>query len=708
MSAKKNILARLGLLYIMVTLLGLAILSKALYTQLSQGEELREKAKKISLKDITVPPERGNILASDGRILATSIPSYDIYMDPLAEGIHPDTFQNNAQALARALAVFPGKKSATAYYNELVRARQSGKRYLALARNLKYPEMKMVCSYPILRKGKNRGGLILEHRQERELPHGDLAARTIGYFMARNPDGNFPGIEGAFDEYLRGKEGLSVMQKLPHNNLVEISSSNTVLPENGGDVVTSIDIDIQDVAETALRKALIKHEADHGTVVIMEVATGEIKAIVNLGRNRTTGVFHETFNYALAEAVDPGSTFKLASYMAAFEDGYIGLNDIVDNGEGEVFYYGKRVHDDGRVSTKGILTIEKAFALSSNVSVTKVIDHYYRHQEAKFIERIHSFGLGNRLGMDIKGEARPYIKFPTREDGWSRLSLTQIAYGYEMMLAPIHTLAFYNAVANNGRMVRPRLIRALRKQSIVEKQFEPEVIKDPICTQATLDKAHQMLRTVVDSGTAKNIRTERYSIAGKTGTAQIANARFGYRDKRHYASFVGYFPADQPKYSGIVTVYATTINGTGGGVVAAPVFREVADRIYATLPDMFPVVQSGTTVPSPIPVLTPGNSADALVLGKALGISATISGQRARWVERDSIPGAWQLRARPEPGRGFVPDVLHMGLKDALYLLENSGLEVEVKGRGTVSTQSLTPGSPLENQQKITIELSMG
>lgn len=708
MSVKRNILTRIGVIYVLVILFGGYVLGVAAYTQISQGDELMEKARKISLKDITVLPDRGNILATDGRILATSVPSYDVYMDPLAEGLKPDTFQNNIQGLAASLAKFPGTKSATKYRDELKKARQTGKRYVLLARNLNYLEMKKISHYPILRSGKNLGGLILEQREDRELPLGDLASRTIGYYMAKDPNGNFPGIEGAFNDYLKGKEGLSVMQKLPSNALMEVNSSNTVLPENGGDVVSTIDIDIQDVAESALRKALLLHQADHGTVIIMEVATGEIKALVNLGLNKTTGQYHETYNYGLAECVDPGSTFKLASYMAALEDGYIQISDTVDNGKGEVFFSGKRVHDDGRISTMGKISVEDAFALSSNVSVTKIIDKYYRNQESKYIDHLYSFGLNRQLGLEIAGEARPYIKYPNKKDGWSKLSLTQIAYGYELLLAPIHTLNFYNTVANNGKMIKPRLIKALRKQSIIEKQYETVVLKESICSQATLDKVHQMLKSVVTYGTAKGIQTDMYAIAGKTGTAQIANARFGYRDKRHYASFVGYFPADHPKYSGIVTVYDPKTNGTGGGVVAAPVFREVSDRIYATLPDMFPVIgEDGAVALTEAPHLIPGDYAEALTLSRALNIPLEQTGQPEQWVESDSVSSRWILQARPQI-QGVVPNVMDMGLKDALFLLEKSGLHVEVHGMGTVRSQSIEPGNPVEEKQTIIIELSVG
>ncbi|MDR3094585.1 MAG: transpeptidase family protein [Bacteroidales bacterium] len=703
MAAKKTILCRVVFIYFGVGFLGAGIIGKAVYTQIHDGAELKKQQAEISESDIIIEPIRGDILASDGRVLATSVPYYEIRMDTRSGGLTDEIFNANIDSLAFYLSKIPGKKSADAYKQAIVKAREQKNRYFAVCTKVDYIQLKKIKRYPIFRLGGNKGGLIIISDDKREQPHAGLAGRTIGY-LTKDPFGNFPGLEGAYDGFLRGTQGVRMMQRLPGGVYMPVSGGNSVEPVEGGDVVSTIDVDIQDVAETSLRKCLIKHNAHHGSAVVMEVATGEVKAIVNLGKSG--GGYAELYNYALGEAVEPGSTFKLMSYMVALEDRLIQMTDSVNNGNGEVFYHGKKVHDDYRTETLGWLSVEKAFAVSSNVSVTKIIDKHYKGKEKKFVDRLYSMNLNNKLNLDLNGEGEPNIKYPDNKT-WSGLTLTQMTYGYEVLLAPIHTLTFYNAVANNGKMVKPRFVKELRRHGALEEQKDVEVIKSSIASSATIRTVKQMMEAVVTYGTAKRIKTDLYKIAGKTGTAQIANEKYGYtRDKQHYASFVGYFPADRPKYSCIVTVYAPIQNGTGGGVVAAPVFREISDKIFAADPYMSETLKPAKKgMMTDIPFSKSGAYTDLLYVLDELNIPVKEGAAKTEWVSATGGEKALQIEKRII-NKKSVPNVVDMGLKDALFLLEECGLQVSVRGRGRIVSQSLAAGSELVKNRTIVLEMS--
>lgn len=695
---RAKILLRINVVFFLIATGGVLFMLYAAYVQFTKGSEARERAANLLIVPEKVYPYRGDILADDGRVMATSVPSYDVYLDPCVAA--DTTFTANIDALSRRLAVFPGTKTAAAYKQEITENRRKKRRYMLLARNLNYLQLKEVRTYPILNKPRNLGGMIVQTDDTREHPFGSLAYRTIGFYN-KDTLANFPGLEGAYNHYLSGKNGLTMVRRVSSKVSIPLTSTNNVEPENGGDVRSTISISIQDAAETALRKGLALHNADHGCVVIMEVATGAVKAISNLGLYN--GEYRERYNYALGEAVDPGSTFKLMSYMRAMEDGYVEPTDTVDNGNGTVYFYGKRVWDDGRVATMGKLSIEDAFAQSSNPAVTQTIDKYYHNNPKQFVEGLYAFHLNDTLGLDIQGEAHPYIKHPSAKNDWSGLTLTQMAYGYELLIAPIHTLTFYNAVANGGKMVKPRFVQQLQKQDHVEKSFSPVVIDQKICSTATLEKARHMLESVVEYGTAKGIRSDAYRIAGKTGTAQISNEKYGYADKRHYASFVGYFPADDPVYSGIVTVYDPKQNGTGGGVVAAPIFKEIADKIYVQSIRLAPAAPEGTP---DLPAIHPGRTKALHTVLSQLHIKHGHEGG-GDWSKASATEEEGLRLTAADVTAQTVPDVTGMGLRDALFLLEDSGLNVSVEGSGYVRQQSLTKGQRFTSGQTIHLKCSI-
>ncbi|MDR0713925.1 MAG: transpeptidase family protein [Bacteroidales bacterium] len=702
-SVKKLILNRLFFIYFIIVFAGLSVIVKVVYTQIREKGRLKNLQKEISLEDIIVKPMRGDILASDGRVLATSIPSYEIRMDPCSKGLTDELFNANIDSLAWHLARIPGKESADVYKRKIINARRQHNCYLLIDPGVDYLMLKKIKKYPLFRLGSNKGGLIIESEENRKQPHGGLASRTIGY-LTKDPFGNHPGLEGAYNIFLRGKEGVRIVQRLSGGAQMPVNSDESVDPVDGGDVVSTIDVHIQDVAETGLRKCLIHHNAHHGSVIVMEVATGEVKAIVNLGKT-ANGSYSEVYNYALGEAVEPGSTFKLMTYMVALEDGYIQLTDSVNNRNGVVSYLGKEVNDDYRKETQGWLTVEEAFAFSSNVSITKLINQYYKGKERQFINRLYSMNLNNKLNIDLNGESEPFVKYPDN-NMWSGISLTQIAYGYEVLLTPIHTLTFYNAVANNGKMVKPRFVKELRRHGSLEERKETVVIKSSIASQATIHKAKQMMEAVVDYGTAKRIKTDLYKIAGKTGTAQIANEQSGYRNKQHYASFVGYFPADRPKYSCIVTVYAPSQNGTGGGVVATPVFREIADKIYAVDPDMNEVLKPEKNgMMADIPYSKSGFYRELAYVWKTLEIPVCKEIPQTECVSVTAGEKEIDVKTR-STNKNLVPNVVDMGLKDALFLLEQRGLQVSVRGRGRIIAQSVAPGSDITLNRRIVLEMS--
>ncbi len=705
MSVKKDILFRVGIIYFAVLAVSIAIIGKTVYTQVAEGADLKKEMNKISLKDIIIEPNRGDILATDGKILATSLPSYEIRMDTRAAGLTDELFNKGIDSLSFCFAKLLGKKSAATYKQEITNARKKRNRYFLIDRKIDFNDLKTIKKFPIFRLGPNKGGLITEQENIRKRPNGGLAERTIGY-LTKDPNGNFPGLEGAFDTYLRGERGVGVMQKLSGGAMMPVGGVNSAEPKDGGDVVSTIDINIQDVAETSLRKRLEYHNAHHGTAVVMEVATGEIKAIVNLGKDGS-GAYRELYNYALAESIEPGSTFKLMSYMAALEDGKLQPTDSIDNGQsGEVRYYGKRVHDDGRRETMGWLTVEKAFAYSSNISVTKFIDKHYKGKEKQFIDRLYSMNVNQKLGLELSGEGEPDIKYPSNKY-WSGLSLTQMAYGYEVRLAPIHVLTFYNAVANDGKMVKPRFVKKLTRHGSTEQNFDVEVIKSSIASAATIRKVKKMMEAVVEYGTGKRIKTDLYKIAGKSGTAQVANDKYGYKGNlKYYASFAGYFPADRPKYSCIVSIYAPTVNGYTGGAVSAPVFREIANKVYAADPDMRETLKPekrGTM--ADVPYSKSGYSGDLNYVLKELDIPVKKEDDKTNWVTASSSDAQVELKKRTID-KSLVPNVVDMGLKDALYLLEERGLRVSVRGRGRVVSQSITAGSKVSPNGSITLEMS--
>lgn len=706
MSLKKEILTRIAVVYVFFVLLGLGVIAKIIYIQFVEGYKWRAKAKVITYKDIIVTPNRGDICATDGRVLATSIPYFDLRMDLLAGGVTDSVFNANIDSLAICLSNFFKDRSKYSYKSELTNARRfaKNKRFYPVApRKVNYIELQQIKKFPLFRLGENKGGFIPVQNNKRILPHATMAARTIGTV---NEGGVAVGVEGAFDYALKGKAGLRVHQRIPGNSWVEVKSMDQIDAEDGADVITTIDVALQDVAEAALRKQLDVHNAEHGCAILMEVATGDIKAIANLKRE-DDGSYSEMYNYAIGESTEPGSTMKIPTLIALLEDGRMNLDDTVNTGNGKYKIY-DRVIADSKEDGHGKISVKEVFEVSSNIGVVKLVNKYYKGRERDFIDKIYAMKLNQPLNISIPGEVSPYIKYPG-EKYWSGMSLPMMSIGYELRLTPLQILTFYNAIANNGRMVKPRLVKSLVRHGQVVESFSPEVISSSICSRSTLRKVKEVLEGVVESGTAMNLKNPRYKIAGKTGTAQVAKGAKGYKHGgriSYSASFAGYFPADDPKYSCIVVVNSPSNSVYYGNVVAGPIFKEISDKVYATSPEWFREIDDSGDLKE-MPQTKSGSRVALSEVLDELDIPFEGVDKKTEWVTtgRDSVKVELQ---KLNVSRQIVPNVVGMGLKDALFLLENTGLRVKFQGRGSVRTQSIQAGTKVAPGSTVFLEMSLG
>ncbi len=699
-SNRKVILPRVYLVYFGTLVFAFMIIGKMVYIQYKEGPALISKAKKQEIKIFDLKADRGNILSDKDNLLATSVPVFEIRMD-VANGYISNTFFNqNVDSLAYRLSTLFGDVSKTAYKKMLIRARAKGNRYLLIHRNVSYMQLKELRTFPIFRKGRYLGGLIAIQRTRRRLPFGRLAARTIGYEIKKAH--LFVGLEGAYSKVLTGVDGKQIRRRINGGAWLPIHDENEIEPQNGKDVISTLDMNLQDVAENALLKQMIKHEAYMGCVVLMQVKTGDIKAIANLRYNAKTGLYEESFNMAIGAKYEPGSTFKLASIISGLDDHKFKLSDSVSVKKGYVVYYGRTLRDVD-VFGDGMITIRQAFEHSSNVGISKVMEKAYKNNPSQFIAHLYAMSLNKPLGLKISGEAKPYIKSPKDKKYWYRTSLPWMSVGYGLEITPLQLLTFYNAVANNGVEVKPRFVTAITDGGRVVKKFGVHVINPRIASPSVIRKVQSLLEGVVLRGTAQNLRNKHFKIAGKTGTAKIAGGK-KYIKGAYNASFVGYFPADDPQYS-IIVVINKPKHGYYGSAVAAPVFKEIADKVYAT---SLALQEKATpdTLKTSFPLAV--NAAwyqDLKIIYKGLGIKELGKSTNETWAltaDRNN-----KVIFRPKTfTQELVPNVKGMTAKDAIYLLENMGLSTRVQGRGVVYGQSLKAGTRFRKGQEILIQLA--
>lgn len=701
MNIKKDIFWRIGLAYLFMMLLGIAIAWKVFYIQNVEGQRYRSMADSITTKYMPVLAERGNIYSFDGRLLATSLPNFEIRMDMKADGLTNEVFHKGIDSLALLMSRLFGDRSFTDYKKQFSAARKRGDRYFLVKKNVTYPQLLELKTFPVFRFGQYKGGLIVLQENKRAYPYKELANRTIGYM--RDATVQPVGLEGSFNDQLTGIPGKRLMQKVSGGEFIPINDKNELDPQNGRDVITTLDVNLQDVAENALLKTLVQNNADHGCVVVMEVKTGAIRAIANLGRN-AQGTYWENYNYAVGESHEPGSTFKLASMLALLDDGYVDIEDTVDVELGIHQYWNQTMRDAERHNLTRI-TVRSAFAHSSNVGISKLVEQHYNKDPEKYLQHLRELGLDKKLNIEIPGEQQPYIK-NTKDKRFTRYSLPWMSVGYEIQISPLQMLTFYNSVANNGVMMKPYLVQQIQEYGLPLKEFKPEVLNKKICSEKTLQSLRLILKEVVDSGTARNLRNPNYSVAGKTGTAQIADEKHGYATRVYQSSFVGYFPAEQPLYSCIVVVNAPSKGVYYGAAVAAPVFKEIADKVYATDLDVHPSVALLANNELVKPLAKSGYKSDLLYVCKQLGIKSQSKSDNP-WVAVESGTDLELTDKKITEQSGIVPDVKGMGLRDALYLLESCGLQVSVTGAGAVLSQSILPGAMVEKGQTISIALSL-
>ena len=704
MAIRDEIVWRSGVVYFSIALLAAALLIRILILQYVQHGKWADMSVKYVFKTGEVQANRGDILTDDGRLLASSVPYYTVYMDTRSTGMSPATFTAGINGLSAGLAQFLGERSAAGWKELITNARRKGDRYLLIKRKVDYETLKRLKELPIFREGQYKGGMVTQAENRRVLPNNELAARTIGY-LNLGDEGNEVGIEGSFDRQLAGKNGMAVKQRLTGGDWITVDNTNSVECVDGNDVKTTLDVDLQDVASSALLNQLRKNDANHGCAVLMEVETGDIKAIVNLEIGND-GDYHETYNYAVGESTEPGSTFKLPALMAAIEDGVIDTGDIVDTGTGSVKFYDKIIKDT-KEGGNGKITVRQVFEKSSNVGTSKIIYEHYKNNPKDFVNRLYAMKLNEKLNLQIKGEGTPLIRYPG-DKLWSGLSLPMMSHGYEIQMTPLQILTFYNAVANDGKMMRPRFVTEILRNGTVIKRFGTEVIINSIASRSTIRKAKKMMEGVVENGTATNLKNPSYKIAGKTGTAQIAKGKTGYRQNSvisYQASFVGYFPAENPLYSCIVVVNSPSNGVYYGNLVAGSVFKEISDKVYATrfFRDYKPAESDNLAVAAPD--IGNGYREDINEVLRNLSVRYQRTADDD-WVATRENGDTIRL-AGIKLQKGLVPDVRGMSLRDAVYLLENSGLRVRYKGRGRVLRQSPEHGARYSVGSVVSLDMNM-
>ncbi len=700
MSEKSDILIRMRQVYFLLALGALLILGKVIYIQIVEGDHWRELAQTNTMRYMSIDAARGDIYADDGRLLATSVPIYEIRMDLSDKVASDELFYAHIDSLAFHLSRLFGDRTAGQYRAALVRARKNQNRYHLVKRNVSYSELQELRQFPLFRLGRFRGGIIVVEQTRRVMPYRTMAARTIGYERG----GTYVGLEGAYRASLEGIEGQRLVQRISGGAWMPVNDRHEIEPKNGKDLITTINISVQDITEKALLRQLQRHRAAHGTAIVMEVATGKIKAISNLMWNDQNNTYEEVYNFAIGYSAEPGSTFKLPALMVAMEDGLVKPDDMIDTGNGQINYYGK-VMRDANNEAHGLISVSEAFGVSSNVGISKIIYDAYKNNPQAFVDGLRRMRLDQRLGLEIAGEGTPVIR-DTSSEGWSKISLPWMAIGYEVALTPMQMLTFYNAIANNGRMMKPMFVTEIRQSGRTISRFEPVTLHRSIASARTIEQARQMLIQVVEQGTASNIRSNTYKIAGKTGTAQVAQTKQGYRTAAgisYQASFAGFFPADNPMYSCIVVINDPQGIVYYGSRLAAPVFREIADKTYAAqmffsdqdlnTPMLTALPQFRNAYTDDLKHIYQAFSAKAKMFHESVFASTTSINDTVFFTDKEFI-------------ENLVPEVVGMGLRDALFVLENAGLRVRFTGRGIVRTQSIKPGTRIREGSIVLLELS--
>lgn len=715
----KKIMPRYFVVIVLMSLGGLYILGNAAYLMLAESDYWTQVSRKLVKENVPIPAKRGNILSADGQIMASSLPEYKIYMDYVASDRNPEVRQElqawrdsmlSGDGVLDSIAaglhrIFPDR-SAAAFKRRLLKGKELRRRnwliYPARISYIQYMECKEL---PLFRESPFKGGFYAEEFNQRKKPYGSLATRTLGALYASKDSARY-GLELSYDSILRGKAGLSHRAKVRNKwlNLVDAP------PVDGNDIETTIDVAMQDVAEKALLKQLKNIDGDVGVVVLMEVATGDVKAIVNMTKC-ADGEYREVKNNAVSDLMEPGSTFKTASIMVALEDGKIKKTDFVDTGNGQWEMHGRVMKDHNwRRGGYGRISVPEVLMYSSNIGVSRLIDENYREHPEQFVDGLYREGVGIPLNLPLAGSGEPRVRRP-KEDGsnWSKTALPWMSIGYETQIPPIATLTFYNAIANGGKMVKPRFVKAVRKNGEVVREFPVEVIKEQICSPQTLRDIQEILELVVSKGLGKKAGCKGFKVSGKTGTAQVAQGKSGYHGGRmkYLISFCGYYPSEKPKYSCIVAIQKFGLPASGGGH-CGPVFSEIAQNVMAK--GVFrDVAEASDSTSVFVPDVLDGDMKATRYVLRELDIPfrqdwTDEGGGQAVWGRTENGGNAVRL-VSDNVSTEIVPDVRGMGARDAVYLLESRGLKVKIEGVGHVVSQSMPPHSKYKKGQTIQIKL---
>jgi cell division protein FtsI (penicillin-binding protein 3) len=688
MERKHDVLRRVYLLFFGFLLIAGVLYYQVINISLIEGDKWRQQADSLYIDYLPIEAERGNILADDGSFLATSLQFFDIRVDFKSKAMTDEIFNSNVDSLAHCLSKHVNPSiSETSYKNQLIKKRKEGNRYFLIKRKANYKQLDLIRTFPLFREGKYKGGLIIEPRVERIKPYKSLAARTIG---AYRENAQKIGLEGFFNDHLKGQEGKRLMQLVSHGNWIPVNDLSELKPVKGMDIQTTIDIGVQDVAHHALLGAVEKHRADFGVAIVMEVKTGKIKAISNL--RKVKDGYAEIYNDAIGTRIEPGSMIKLATMMALMEDNLVDLDERVKVSKGAGRFCNRELKDSHPVDFD-YTTARHAFEISSNVGMARLVTKRYKEEEKEqlFIDKLRQFHLDKKTGVDIKGEPLPYLKNAGDvKERWSCLSLPWMSMGYELSMTPLQLLSFYNAVANDGKYMKPLLVEAILENREVVQKFKPLVLDKKIASSNTINKAQNLLEGVMLNGTGKDMKLP-FAVAGKTGTAQLNYSNKAAKGKQHQAAFVGYFPAEDPIYSCLVVVNNPKAGVYYGSKVAGPVFREIAMKCMNRIPEYFDIAEEVT---KKYPLYEVGYKHDIETVLDEAEVRYN-SWTDSEWVVLTAKNDSLDLKTR-KITRNVVPNVVNMGLKDALFVLENNGFEPKISGRGRVAVQVPEPGSKTE------------
>ncbi len=703
----KNVTLRYVFFVLIMILLAIAVIVKACIIMFAERQYWKDVADRFVRENVVVFPNRGNIISSDGKLMASSLPEFKIYMDFKAGGIKKDTMlMNHMQEICEGLhKIFPDK-SAAEFRRTLLKGRKMGSQnYLIYPNRISYIEFKEVKKLPVFNLSKFKGGLHELAYNQRKKPFGSLAMRTLGDVFPDTALGAKNGIELTYDKYLKGEVGITHRQKIRNKYLNIVDKA----PVNGYDIITTIDVDVQDIAEKALVDQLESLEAEAGVAIVMETKTGEVKANVNMTRGND-GKYYEMRNLAVSNLMEPGSTFKTASIIVALEDGYITPEYEVDTEKGVVNMHGAKMKDwNWYKGGYGVINVKKILEVSSNIGVSKIIDHFYGSNPQKYIDGLKRMNIDTPLELGFTGEASPIIKNANAKN-FSRTSLPWMSIGYETMIPPIYILNFYNAIANNGKMIKPIFVKAIAKEGNIVEEFSTEVINEKICSDKTLKDIRGILKSVVSEGLAKPAGSKLFSVSGKTGTAQISQGKAGYKSGRtkHLVSFCGFFPSENPIYTCYVAIQAPKASPSGG-IQAGGVFSKIAERVYAKhLTHSLEKAKDSTSVM--IPEIKNGNLNETTFILDELDINYSKNDMdldkddEIKWGKAISTVENVQLDEM-SLNEKLVPNVKGMGAKDAVFLLEGRGLIVRLNGKGKVTSQNIPPGSTARKGQTITLTL---